>query len=248
MTLVASAPTSSTPIAVVAIPRPGTCAAGADVAVEQALEQRRGQAVHDAEQPDEGGHGDEQRHRDEEAGDEAASKPLHQVARSPRDGTARSRTEPDDDAVPRKRREARPPHHREERLDDDRGRDEGHDEADRDLGCPVGGRDGPAPRGARERTPPTIVGIARKNENSAAAERSRPMTRPPTIVAPERETPGTSASVWHNADAEGAAAPARRRHRSPSAGGRNALDDQHDHAAEDERGANHRQSSRTARP
>ena len=42
-----------------------------------------------------------------------------------------------------------------------------------------------------------MVGIARKNENSAAAARSRPTTMPPTIVAPDRETPGTSASTWH---------------------------------------------------
>ena len=41
-----------------------------------------------------------------------------------------------------------------------------------------------------------IVGIARKNENSAAAGRSSPISMPPTIVAPDRDTPGISASVW----------------------------------------------------
>ena len=41
-----------------------------------------------------------------------------------------------------------------------------------------------------------IVGIARKNENSAAAGRSSPISMPPTIVAPLRETPGMSASIW----------------------------------------------------
>lgn len=36
----------------------------------------------------------------------------------------------------------------------------------------------------------TMVGMARKNENSAAARLSRPRTRAPEIVAPERETQG----------------------------------------------------------
>ena len=39
--------------------------------------------------------------------------------------------------------------------------------------------------------------MARKNENSAAAGLSSPMARPPTMVAPDRDTPGTSASIWH---------------------------------------------------
>ena len=37
---------------------------------------------------------------------------------------------------------------------------------------------------------PTMVGMARKNENSAAAFLSTPSSRPPTIVAPLRDTPG----------------------------------------------------------
>ena len=41
-----------------------------------------------------------------------------------------------------------------------------------------------------------IVGIARKNENSAAAGRSSPSIMPPTMVAPDRDTPGISASAW----------------------------------------------------
>ncbi len=44
--------------------------------------------------------------------------------------------------------------------------------------------------------PRVMVGIARKNENSAAAGRSSPSSMPPTMVAPDRDTPGTSASVW----------------------------------------------------
>ena len=40
-----------------------------------------------------------------------------------------------------------------------------------------------------------IVGIARKNENSAAAGLSSRITSPPTIVAPDRDTPGINASI-----------------------------------------------------
>ena len=80
----------------------------------------------------------------------------------------------------------------------------------------------------------TIVGMARKNENSAAARRSRPSAKPPKIVAPERDTPGISAKRLKRADANGA--PDRR------FGGvlhfdfrRPFLDRQHREAAEDER-------------
>ena len=41
-----------------------------------------------------------------------------------------------------------------------------------------------------------MVGIATKNENSAAAVRLRPAAMPPMIVAPERGHPGTSARLW----------------------------------------------------
>src|SRR6185436_13406045 len=41
------------------------------------------------------------------------------------------------------------------------------------------------------RNAPASAGIARKNENSAAAARSSPASRPPIIVAPDRDTPGT---------------------------------------------------------
>jgi hypothetical protein len=37
---------------------------------------------------------------------------------------------------------------------------------------------------------PSITGIARKNENSAAAERDTPRTDAPRIVEPERDVPG----------------------------------------------------------
>ncbi|MNE75592.1 hypothetical protein D3C80_1717660 [compost metagenome] len=35
-----------------------------------------------------------------------------------------------------------------------------------------------------------MVGMARKNENSVAALRERPNSRPPMMVEPEREVPG----------------------------------------------------------
>ena len=39
--------------------------------------------------------------------------------------------------------------------------------------------------------------MARKNENSAAVRRDRPLSKPPMIVAPERLVPGISASAWN---------------------------------------------------
>ena len=43
---------------------------------------------------------------------------------------------------------------------------------------------------------PNMTGIARKNVNSAATGRAQPRARPPMIVEPEREVPGTSESTW----------------------------------------------------
>ena len=43
---------------------------------------------------------------------------------------------------------------------------------------------------------PNITGIARKNENSAAASRESPRMIAPKIVAPERDVPGTIESTW----------------------------------------------------
>ena len=42
-----------------------------------------------------------------------------------------------------------------------------------------------------------MVGMARKKENSAAARLSLPSSIAPTMVAPERDTPGISDSVWN---------------------------------------------------
>ena len=72
--------------------------------------------------------------------------------------------------------------------------------------------------------------------------RSSPITIPPTIVAPDRETPGISASVWHSANAE------RARQRHPLCVGDDGrrtepFDDQHHDAAGDERHGDHARSS-----
>ena len=48
-----------------------------DLTTEQTLDHRRRPAVHEPEDPDERRDADEERHRHEEAGDEAAAKPLH---------------------------------------------------------------------------------------------------------------------------------------------------------------------------
>src|SRR3989344_4023588 len=42
----------------------------------------------------------------------------------------------------------------------------------------------------------SIVGMARRNENSTISLRPIPRSMPPTIVAPARDTPGTMASAW----------------------------------------------------
>ena len=47
------------------------------------------------------------------------------------------------------------------------------------------------------RDAPAITGMARKKVNSATQARDRPSSRPPTMVAPEREVPGMMASICH---------------------------------------------------
>ena len=42
---------------------------------------------------------------------------------------------------------------------------------------------------------PSITGIARKKENSAAAVRDTPVSIPPRMVEPERDVPGMSEST-----------------------------------------------------
>ena len=41
-----------------------------------------------------------------------------------------------------------------------------------------------------------MVGMARKNENSVAARLSAPSSSAPTMVEPERDTPGIMARHW----------------------------------------------------
>ena len=43
---------------------------------------------------------------------------------------------------------------------------------------------------------PNMTGMARKNVNSATAVREQPRMRPPMMVEPEREVPGTMESTW----------------------------------------------------
>ena len=47
------------------------------------------------------------------------------------------------------------------------------------------------------------AGIERKNDSRVAVTRSRPRKRPAEIVAPDRETPGISATHWKSADDHG---------------------------------------------
>ena len=47
-----------------------------------------------------------------------------------------------------------------------------------------------------KRLAPNIAGIARKNVNSAATSLHAPISSAPTIVAPDLDVPGISASIW----------------------------------------------------
>ena len=46
------------------------------------------------------------------------------------------------------------------------------------------------------RPQPNMMGMARKNVNSAAAVREQPASMPPMMVAPERLVPGMMANTW----------------------------------------------------
>ena len=87
MTLVASAPTSRMAIAVVDEPQP------ANLLSEPAAVERPGEPVHHFEDRHEGPHADNQRDDDEEAGDEAAPRPLHKTsARAAHDAMSQKKT------------------------------------------------------------------------------------------------------------------------------------------------------------
>ena len=187
MTLVANAPTST-----MATGR-GQRPEARNAAAEQPIVERRRQPVDHVEDPDERGHADEQRHRDEEPGDEAAAQPVHARLQPPRRDRGEE-AKPDDDAIPSEWRESRPSDDAQERTDDEQRRDEGHDEADGDLQRALPPRSCLTSSRSWAKAA-AIVGMARKNENSAAAGRSSPASIPATIVAPDRETPGMSASA-----------------------------------------------------
>ena len=77
-------------------------------------------------------------------------------------------------------------------------------------GAALGARSVPHARAGRARTrPPSSASPGRTRTRRRPADRGR-VSMPPTIVAPDRDTPGTSASVWHSPIAERAARPACR--------------------------------------
>ncbi len=84
-----------------------------------------------------------------------------------------------------------------------------------------------------------IVGIARKNENSAAAVRLSPAAMPPTMVAPDLDTPGTSANIWQTptASARGSGVSSAR---CDDGRPHPSLEEQHHDAPGDERPCEHR--------
>src|SRR4030095_8347017 len=154
------------------------------------------ETVDDAKNPDEGRDADRERHRDEETGDEAAATPLHRSNYNQRAAIARKSATPRairyqaNGANPRRRTTAR----------------NGRTTTSEAINAMMKPTAISAARSAERwwRTfrrlcanAAIIVGIARKNENSAAAARSSPISMPPTMVAPDRETPGTIASTWH---------------------------------------------------
>ena len=129
------------------------------------------------------------------------------------------------------------PDETQKRLDDEQRGDERHRQADGDLERP-----------RRRQLVAHLEQIVREcgsHRRHGEEERKlgrggpvEPIIMPPTIVAPDRDTPGISASVWHtpmpNARGSGVCSAShddgRRTH---------ALDDQHDDAADDERHGKH---------
>ena len=94
----------------------------------------------------------------------------------------------EDDAIPGKRTEAGAADEPQKRPDDEQRQDERHHQTNADLHRAIGRQSECRTSSSCLPNAAVIVGIATKNENSAAAGRSRPAAIPPTIVAPERET------------------------------------------------------------
>ena len=90
------------------------------------------EAIDEPEDPDECRHADHERHRHEEPGDEAASKPLHGGSQPMRGNCSEDR-EPEHDSVPCEGPEPRPPDHGEKRLHHQQRRYERHHESDGDF-------------------------------------------------------------------------------------------------------------------
>ena len=125
--------------------------------------------------------------------------PLHhaQLQPSPEQAARMRRRQPRSGT----RRTAQSPTRRTNRrngLDDRRGADERHHEADADLDRALGRQlvhvDLPA---ARSRTPRSSSASPERTRTPRPPRGRAPSASPPTIVAPERDTPGISASVWH---------------------------------------------------
>ncbi len=203
------------------------------LASEQPLIERRRQAIDDAEDPD------ERAHTVMNSGT-VTKNPAMKLRRShcmscralsQRQHRA-SNADAGDDAIPGERRETRRASRSQERLDDDR----------RARRTPSRSRSrSRAPRSAAELVPHLEQICARRPPPSSAwrgrtrtrrpLRRSSPISMPPTIVAPDRDTPGTSASVWHN-PMPSACRSGRIGHRSACAARAESLDDQHHDAAE----------------
>ena len=217
MTLVADRADESTSSAVVSSP-----ARARRARATRAYERRR-EAIDDAEDPDERRHADDQRDGDEEAGDEAAAaartsrqpdQPRPQAPARPaataaeRDaGTTRTRAK-------RVRRRYRRKYLTVDVADDGR-----HHDADQEH---LRARRRPA---ARARTSEPFVRGGRghrrhasRNENARRRVALEPAgNRPSVIVAPERDTPGTSASDCATPSAKRLAASAILRRRRAGA-------------------------------
>ncbi len=127
---------------------------------------------------------------------------------------------------------------REERPDDEQRREERHDEADGNLERRVPATAVPRYRAGRARMPLTWSGSPRRMKIPRPPCGSGRHAMPPMIVAPERETPGTSARLWHtptaNARGSGVSSASLDDRRRPPP-----LEQQHHDAAGDERDGPH---------
>ena len=173
MTLVASAPTTSTSSAVVRMPSPGTLFAARDVPLQPRGVERADEPVDQPEDPDERRHADDERHGDEEPRDEAAAQPLHRSTTTSRPPSLRTAPDP---AAMRYQANGTNPTRRTTARNGLTTSAEAMNARTKPMAISA------ARSGARWcRTlsrlcanAAIMVGMARKNENSAAAARSSP--------------------------------------------------------------------------